>query len=96
MKKFVLLAFAIILIPSLLFAWDSRPYKDFWGNRYKYYENLWKDSDGDGVINYFDYNDRDPYIQNPYQYSFPSYKRRLHLLPRYKRGYYWNYRYHPY
>lgn len=57
---------------------------------------LWKDSDGDGVINYFDYNDRDPYIQNPYQYSFPSYKRRLHLLPRYKRGYYWNYRYHPY
>lgn len=55
--------------------YNTRPYRDSWGNRYKHYQNLWKDSDGDGVINYFDYNDRNPYIQNPYQRYF-SPKRR--------------------
>lgn len=49
---------------------NTRPYKDAWGNSYKYYENLWRDTDKDGITNYFDYNDRNPYIQNKYQKDF--------------------------
>lgn len=62
------------LIPSFLFAWgeldNKRPYKDYWGNSYKHHNNLYKDTDKDGVINYFDYNDRDRKIQNPYQRNY--------------------------
>ncbi len=46
---------------------SKRPYKDYWGNSYKHYNNLWKDSDRDGVINYYDYNDKNPNVQTPYQ-----------------------------
>ena len=89
MKRLIVM-FAVIIVGflymvSFVEAWDrslydtqpynTRPYRDSWGNRYKHYQNLWKDSDGDGVINYFDYNDRNPYIQNPYQRYF-SPKRR--------------------
>jgi len=74
MKKLVLVFALTITFISFAFAWDDlyniRPYKDYWGNSYKYYENLWKDSDRDGVINYFDYNDRNPNIQTPYQYKY--------------------------
>ncbi|MGB9935196.1 hypothetical protein [Thermodesulfovibrio yellowstonii] len=74
MKRFVFLTLIAIFIPSLLFAWDDlsnrRPYKDSWGNSYKHYNNLYKDTDRDGVINYFDYNDRRRDIQTPYQRSY--------------------------
>lgn len=74
MKKFVFLTLITIFIPSLLYAWDNlsntRPYKDFWGNSYKHYNNLYRDTDRDGVINYFDYNDRRRDIQTPYQRSY--------------------------
>ena len=69
-----------LLLATIVFAGDlfyysplyrsnsgTRPYKDAWGNSYKYYENMWKDTDGDGIINYYDYNDRDPNIWAPYQ-----------------------------
>lgn len=63
--------------------WDNkRPYRDNWNNPYKHYDNLWKDTDKDGIPNYYDYNDRNPNIQNPYQrdYSDPynSYKPKKH------------------
>lgn len=74
MKKFMLPMLIIIFLPSLLFGWynseNERPYKDFWDNSYKHYNNLYKDSDRDGVINYFDYNDRKKSIQNPYQKNY--------------------------
>lgn len=43
-------------------------------------ENLYKDSDGDGVVNKYDYNDRNPNIQrqgqrdysNSYNYNYGS------------------------
>ncbi len=53
----------------------SRPYEDAWGNNYRNYDNMWKDSDKDGTINRYDYNDRNPRVQTPYQrdpYSAPS------------------------
>lgn len=66
---------ALLFTVNYSFAWmgafdGRRPYKDAWGNSYKYYQNLWKDTDRDGVINYYDYNDRNPYIQNPYQKNY--------------------------
>ena len=76
MGKFMAVLF---LVSGATFAWEiysdpyfrsnsgPRPYKDYWGNSYKYYDNLWKDTDGDGVINYYDYNDRDPDVWTPYQ-----------------------------
>lgn len=72
----VIIFLSLLVFASTATAWDdydsynSRPYKDYWGNHYKHYENMWKDSDRDGVINYFDYNDRNPYIQNPYQRNY--------------------------
>lgn len=45
----------------------TKPYKDYWGNSYRYQENLWKDTDHDGVINYYDYNDRNPKVQTKSQ-----------------------------
>jgi len=59
--------FASDLFSYPSFGFNSRPYKDYWGNSYKYYNNLWKDTDGDGIINYYDYNDRNPRIWTPYQ-----------------------------
>ncbi|WP_457601090.1 hypothetical protein [Hydrogenivirga sp.] len=56
-----------LLYPSFKSNSGPRPYKDAWGNSYKNYDNMWKDSDGDGVINYYDYNDRNPNVQTPYQ-----------------------------
>lgn len=46
---------------------NSRPHKDVWGNSYKHRDNLYKDTDGDGVINKYDYNDRNPNIQRKRQ-----------------------------
>lgn len=37
--------------------------QDAWGSHTKQ-KNLYKDSDGDGVPNYLDYNDRNPNIQH--------------------------------
>ncbi len=68
MKKGLLILLTIIGGSFAIVSFDNtRPYKDAWGNSYKHYENLWKDTDRDGVINYFDYNDRNPYIQYKYQ-----------------------------
>ena len=76
MGKFFII---IILLSGVASAWDlyydsyfgsrsgSRPYKDYWGNSYKNYNNMWRDSDGDGIINYYDYNDRNPNVWTPYQ-----------------------------
>ena len=47
--------------------YTSRPHKDDWGNSYSKPENLYKDTDKDGVINKYDYNDKDKNIQTPYQ-----------------------------
>jgi len=55
---------------------DSRPYKDSWGNSYKYKENLYKDSDGDGVINQYDYRDHDARVRTKSDAGiYPSKKR---------------------
>ena len=65
---------AMVVFAGDLFYYQSlrsnsgpRPYKDSWGNSYKNYDNMWKDSDGDGIINYYDYNDRNPDVWTPYQ-----------------------------
>jgi len=66
----VLLVLTFLVGLTFALDWGSgygkRPYKDYWGNSYKNYDNMWKDSDGDGVLNYYDYNDRDPNVQTPY------------------------------
>ena len=75
MSKLIFIFVLVLLIGSALAGKGlrgsgfhySRPYKDYWGNRYKHYENLWKDTDRDGIINYYDYNDRNPRIWTPYQ-----------------------------
>lgn len=48
--------------------------QDNYGN-YTKKENLYKDSDGDGVANKYDYNDRNPNVQRRGQtgYSQPAY-----------------------
>jgi hypothetical protein len=48
--------------------------QDNWGN-YTKRDNLYKDSDNDGVSNRYDYNDRNPNIQRKGQtdYSLPSF-----------------------
>jgi hypothetical protein len=49
---------------------NKRPYTDAWGNHYKHQENLWKDTDKDGVINYYDYNDRNSKVQTKTQAKY--------------------------
>lgn len=49
--------------------------KDSYGH-YTKRENLYKDSDRDGVVNRYDYNDRNSSVQSPKQkdyYSTPNY-----------------------
>jgi hypothetical protein len=46
---------------------NYRIYKDVYGHSYKNQNTLNKDSDGDGVINRYDYNDQDSRIQNKWQ-----------------------------
>lgn len=76
MKTLCLSIIVILALVSVSFAgsWEyndnKRPYKDAWGNSYKHQDNLWKDTDKDGVINYYDYNDRNRNIQNPYQQKY--------------------------
>ncbi len=51
------------------------PYEDVHGHHYKKQENLYKDQDRDGVINLYDFNDRNPNVKytNTPDYSVPSY-----------------------
>lgn len=81
MKAVILSIIALMFLSGTALAgrnyWDldnSRPYKDSWGNSYEKSENLYKDTDKDGVANIYDYNDKNPRIQNPYQqdYSRPK------------------------
>ncbi len=48
----------------------TKPYKDSWGNSYRYQDNLWKDTDKDGVINYYDYNDKNKKVQTKSQSDY--------------------------
>ncbi len=74
MKTFIVSIIAVLVFGSVCFAgqnnYGSRPYKDAWGNSYKYPNNLYKDTDRDGIINYNDYNDRNRNIQTPYQKDY--------------------------
>ncbi|ADO44921.1 hypothetical protein Hydth_0521 [Hydrogenobacter thermophilus TK-6] len=78
MKKVLLVlvvlggAFALDRLYDYRLPKSSRPYKDYWGNSYKHYDNLWKDTDRDGVMNYYDYNDRNPNIWTPYQKGYKN------------------------
>lgn len=83
MKKIVLII-VMLSIPTLVCAGSlfdsdlggsssgSRPYEDAWGNNYKKKENLYKDTDHDGVINKYDYNDRNRNIQTPDQQDYSN------------------------
>ena len=53
---------------------ETLPQKDAWGNSYKINSNLDKDSDGDGISNRYDYNDRNPRIQRrgDVDYGYPG------------------------
>lgn len=79
MKKLMLAALAMLGVSSVLADWDdgegSRPQKDVWGNSYKMKSNLDQDTDRDGVSNRFDYNDRNPNIQNKGDVDFSQPKR---------------------
>ena len=78
MKTLILSLTLILASASFVFAGNydnpfdnnKRPYEDNWGNNYKSRDNLYKDTDRDGVINKYDYNDRNPNIQNPYQRDY--------------------------
>ena len=78
MKSFIFSIVAILFFSAVAAAWDNnsgkgkgqRSYEDAWGNNYKKQQNMWKDTDKDGVINYYDYNDRNRNIQNPYQSDY--------------------------
>jgi hypothetical protein len=77
MKKLLLSYLGICLFSLVSFAGDKRPYTDYWGNHYKNYDNLWEDKDGDGVIGYYDYNDRNPRVKTPadkYNNSYDIFK----------------------
>ncbi|HQO08752.1 MAG TPA: hypothetical protein PLK90_01955 [Clostridiales bacterium] len=62
-----------------------RPYKDVYGNSYSNQNNLWNDQDNDGLVGYYDNNDRNSswsastkintniYNNNSYYNSTPSY-----------------------
>ena len=54
---------------------NTYQYKDAFNNSYKSYDNLWKDSDNDGYINYYDRHDTNPnvgYNSTPTM-NYPSY-----------------------
>ncbi len=81
----------VIAMCSFVLAEDSsydskRHYKDAWGNSYKHYDNLNKDTDKDGVPNYYDYNDRDKNVQNPYQKDYSKGKSNNTFKPKKSRG----------
>lgn len=72
MKKFaVVLSIVSILCMSTTAAHARRQYRDYWRNTYTYYNRLWLDTDRDGIINYYDYNDRNRAIWSPYQKMYP-------------------------
>ncbi|MEO0112215.1 MAG: hypothetical protein ABIK77_07755, partial [candidate division WOR-3 bacterium] len=66
---FIFLSFSFIIAQEVyyfyLFQPKKRPYKDFWGNSYQYYDNLFKDSDNDGIYNFYDYNDKKKNVSKP-------------------------------
>lgn len=66
MKKIITIALALFGC-SLAMAYDNydnrRIYKDVYNHSYKNEQTLDKDSDGDGVSNRYDYNDRNKNIQ---------------------------------
>ena len=74
MKKILLILIIVTALPALAFAFTDynkkRPYKDNWGNSYSNPNNLYKDTDRDGVINMYDYNDKNKNIQTPYQRDY--------------------------
>lgn len=79
MKKLMFVVLAVLGASSVRADWydsdSSRPQKDVWGNSYKMESNLDKDSDGDGVTNRYDYNDRNPNIQQKGEVDFSQPKR---------------------
>ncbi len=64
MKKLVLTLIAGILFSLELNAQfnNSYPYKDAYGHSYKNFDNLWKDTDNDGIDNYYDRHDKNPNV----------------------------------
>lgn len=68
--KTLLTATLLILLASTAFGWQNQ-YKsnpnyqqDQYGHRTRN-DNMYKDSDGDGVINKYDYNDQNSRVQTP-------------------------------
>lgn len=60
MKIAVAFVFGLILTSSVAFAWDRNNgnyTQDAYGHSTRN-DNLYKDSDGDGVVNYYDRSDR--------------------------------------
>lgn len=76
----IIVMLSLVVVPFTVMAGDygyeRRPYKDYWGNSYKSYDNMWKDKDRDGVPNYYDYNDRNPNVQTPYQRDYYDHRYR--------------------
>ena len=74
MKRIAFVILWVAVLTGVSFAWENpyepRPYKDAWSNSYKNPENLYKDTDKDGVINMYDYNDKNKNIQTPYQQDY--------------------------
>ena len=81
MKKLIVV-FALLGMVGIGFASDwtekggRRPYKDVYGHSYKNAETLDKDSDGDGVSNRYDYNDRNSDVQYKPRRNDFGYERR--------------------
>lgn len=84
MKKIMLIVLTS-LCGTIVYAYDygygtnKRDYKDVYGHSYKREETLDRDTDHDGVINRYDYNDKNPNIQYQYQkdYIYPTKRYRV-------------------
>lgn len=80
MKTLFLAVLAVSMMVSFVYAgsWDNpyednrRQYRDAWGNPYKNPPSVTRDRDRDGVPDYYDKNDRDPYKQTPYQNPYQN------------------------
>ncbi len=75
MKQLIITVLALVIFTLSANAQSTYNYSDAYGNKYKSYENLWKDRDGDGVENYYDRHDQNPNVgtsKTP-SYAYPSY-----------------------
>lgn len=61
----------------------TRPYEDVYGNNYSNFNNLFEDSDNDGLNGYFDNNDRSSNVFDSYKIETPKFSNSTWSTPSY-------------